>query len=279
MSWQRFEYICRRAYTHIKKGETVTESLSKAKNEEGLDLYGDNISPNSMQYKILGYLDDLDRDKALGSLVFYKDLQMNKQLDKTLRFKRVFAYLCYVSLFFFTVVSIYHLKVTPTFESFFTDLGWGVPPSLALYGDYGGILLAGLLLFLLLSLTISFKLTHLMEFREGLDEGLIFRFCLFPSIKKHYYNVKEILGFPIELKEENKRESKIFKHLKNIDETDMDLAYEMKVLLEIEMSALQSECHRQVKLMTTILFSVMVFSLFSFLVAAYTPIFYMGEGI
>lgn len=279
MTWQRFEYICRRAYTNIQKGEAVTESLSKAKSEEGLDLYGDNISPKSMQYKILSYLNGLDRDKALSSLVFYKDLQMNKQLDKTLRFKRVFAYLCYVSLFFFTVVSIYHLKVTPTFESFFTDLGWGMPPSLALYSDYGGLLLIILFLLLLLALIISFKLTHLLEFREGQNDDFIFRFFLFPSIKTHYYNVKEILGFPIELKEKNERESKIFKHLKSVNEADMDLAYEMKVLLEVEMSKLQSECHRQVKLMTAILFSVMIFSLFSFLVAAYTPIFYMGEGI
>lgn len=278
MTWQRFEYICRRTFARIEEGETVSVSLAKAKNETGADLYGDIISPKSLQHQILSDIEKLDDDKAILALNIYKNLQMNQQLDKSLKFKRVFTYLMYVSIFFYMVAAIYHLKVIPTFSEFFTDLEWGMPSFFVFYDNYGGLFLLLVLALLLLSLSIYLKLLNLIDFREGNENSFLFRYLILPSIKTSYIRVKTILTFPVQALQTNS-DIAVTEHLNNISRSTMDVGYELKVLAEVEMSRLLSECQWQIKIMTIMLFSTMVFSIFSFLFAAYTPLFYMGEAI
>ena len=98
MTWERFGYICRRASVDRKAAESISECLSRIENDKACELYGNRIPSNSFPRKILNEISRIDSgDEAQKALGVYKELNLSQHFEEPMRFKRVVAYLGYVT--------------------------------------------------------------------------------------------------------------------------------------------------------------------------------------
>jgi len=282
MTWERFGYICRRASVDCQEAESISECLSKIEIDKACELYGNGIPSNTLPRKILSKISSIENDdEALKALDIYQKLNLSKHFEEPMRFKRVVAYLSYVTFIFYVVVGTYQLKVAPSFLEAFENFDIQIPGYLNFYQDHWGYFVLIVSVILISALLIGSHLRNLFNFDLGRENSLIVRFLVFPSIRKSYLKVIYILQFPIAGNSEPVESEirLIVNHLKNIKESKLDISREMQELIEIEMRVLLESCESQMKYISIMVALIVVFAVFLFLVSAYSPIFILGEAV
>jgi hypothetical protein len=282
MTWERFGYICRKVSVGSTDHESISTCLNRVENDKSCDLYGGKIGTNSWPRKILDRIGGMqDENEAKKAVESYKELNLTKQFEEPMRFKRVMAYLSYVTFIFYSVVGIYQLKVTPSFIEAFENFEISIPSHLLFYQDYWGYFVLVVTIFLISALLIGFKIKTLFSFNVGLENSLIVKYFVFRNIRKSYLKVIGILEFPTlssnQLKNQNN--NPIICHLEAVRNSDMCVSREMRELIEIEMQSLLENCEKQMKIVYISVALMVVVAIFFFLVSAYSPIFILGETV
>ncbi len=282
MTWARFGYICRKVSVDSKDSETISECLSRVQNEQSCDLYGRKIVTNSWPKTILDRVGNIqDKKEAKKVIEIYKDLNLFKQLEEPMRFKRVIAYLSYVSIVFYIVVAVYQLMVIPSFIETFENFEISIPNHLLFYQNYWGYLVLVVSIFLLSALLIGFQIKKLFSFNMEVENSFIIKYLVFNRIRTSYLRVIDILRFPIICsdKSKNKEMNLVTRHLQAVKDSNMCVSKEMQELIEIEMQSLLESCEDQMKVVSIAVALVVVSAIFFFLVSAYSPIFILGEAV
>ena len=282
MTWERFGYICRKVCAEIGDNEPVASCLARINQTKTCTLYGKQLGRRSRPKKILDRIGSFDnRDRALSALKIYQGLNLSEKFEEPMRFKRVVAYLSYVTFVFYIVVGIYQAKVAPAFLNAFASFETSIPNHLIWYRDYWGYLVLTVSILLISSLIIGHHLRKIFRFELGIEDGFIFRYLVFSSIRKSYKKVINILQYPIASTDEetNGTSSELIKHLDDIKFSNMSVAAEMQELLRIEMRFLVDKCEQQMKLISFLVAITVVSAIFFFLASAYSPIFILGETI
>ena len=282
MTWERFGYICRKVSVDTGDQESVSACLSRVENEKSCDLYGRKIGDKSWPRKILNAIQDIqDQDKAKETIETYKNLSLTKQFEEPMRFKRVIAYLSYVTFVFYSVVGVYQVKVAPSFIGVFEDFGIPIPISLLFYQDYLVHFLIVVSLFLVSALLIGFQIKKLFNFNTGVEDTLFIKYLVSRNVRKSYLKIVNILEFPILTSDQlkNQNENPITSHLQSIKHSNMCISAEMQELIETEMQSLLEGSERQMKFITTSVVLVVVIAIFFFLASAYAPIFILGDAV
>ena len=123
MTWDRFGYICRKAASD-SSGASLAARLEQAQSEQACSLYGPAPKADSWPAQLLTRLAAMpEPDHAERALNTYQRLNLGRQLEAPVKFKRALAYLAYVTFVFYLVAGIYQLKVTPTFSNVLDNLG------------------------------------------------------------------------------------------------------------------------------------------------------------
>lgn len=282
MTWKRFAYICRKVSAEYNDQESISSYLSRVDNEESSQLYGAPPGKHSLSRKILDQIGSLDnKDDALTALNIYQGLNLAEKFDEPMQFKRVVAYLSYVAFIFYIVVAVYQLMVAPAFLGAFENFNLSAPGYLGWYQDYWGYFVLVVSILLIFSLVIGHYLRKIFRFELGIENSFILKYMVFRSIRKSYLKVIDILQFPVlRAGEANSHStSTIVEHLKNIEDSNMNVAVEIQELLQIEMRFLLEKCEWQMKCISILVAVVLIFAIFFFLVSAYSPIFVLGETI
>lgn len=282
MTWERFGYICRRASVDRKAAESISECLSRIENDKACELYGNRIPSNSFPRKILNEISRIDSgDEAQKALGVYKELNLSQHFEEPMRFKRVVAYLGYVTFIFYVVVGIYQLKVAPSFLEAFENFDIQIPNHLTFYQDYWGYFVLIVSIILISALIIGSQLKKLFNFGLGQKNSWVVRFLVFPTIRRSYIKVINILQFPVlaDSASVDSEASLTINHLKNIKESKLDISREMQELIEIEMRVLLESCEKQMKYISIAVALIVVAAVFLFLASAYSPIFILGETV
>jgi len=282
MAWERFGYICRKASVDCNDKESVSECLNRIGNEKSCDLYGEKIGANSWPNKILkGIKDNQDEDDAKKSIEIYSGLDLSRQFEEPMSFKRVIAYLSYVTFIFYIVVAIYQLKVAPAFIEAFENFELSIPSHLLFYQDYWGYLVLLVSILLITALLMGFQIKRLFRFDVGIENSLIIKYLVFNNVRNSYLRVIDILEFPIfcAQKLKDKKNNPMICHLLAIKSSKMSTSAEMQELIEIEMRLLLESCEKQLKLVSVVVALIVVLAIFFFLVSAYSPIFILGEAV
>lgn len=282
MAWEKFGYICRRASVDRQDIESISACLSRIENDNSCGIYGKDIPSNSLPRNILNHIGNIKNEsEAQGALDIYKELNLTKQFEEPMRFKRVVAYLSYVTFIFYIVVGIYQLKVAPSFLEAFESFDIQIPSHLTFYQDYWGYFVLIVSILLIAALLTGSQLRKLFNFDLGRENGWVVRFLVLPSIRKSYLRIINILKFPI-LNNSDSKEGDIMlvaSHLKQIKESKMNISREMQELIEIEMRILLENCEKQIKYISIVVALIIVSAVFFFLVSAYSPIFILGETV
>ncbi|WP_333608319.1 hypothetical protein [Arsukibacterium sp.] len=282
MTWERFGYICRKVSAGIGEHETVSDCIARVEKEQSSALYGKPIGSSSIQRKILEQIGSFEnKDKALSALNLYQGLKLSENFEEPMRFKRVVAYLSYVTFIFYIVVGIYQLKVAPTFLGALEDLNLSMPSYLGWYQDYWWYFVLAVTILLISSLLIGHNLRKIFRFVLGIENSVVLKYLAFKGIRQSYIKVIDILQFPIELSSDknSKTPSKLVEHLHDVQVSNMSVAVEMQELLRIEMRLLLERCEQQMKYISMLVAFVVVWAIFFFLASAYSPIFVLGEVI
>lgn len=290
MTWERFGYICRRASVDRQENESLSECLSRIDRDKASALYGPSIALNALPRKILSHLGCVENEKeALEALKVYKELNLSKHFEEPIRFKRVIAYLVFITFMFYVVVGTYQLKVTPVFFEAFEDLGVEIPSNLAFYQDYWIYFVIIISVLLFASLLIGYHFKKLFKFIVGQEDSWIVRFLVFPIIRKSYLRIVNILQFPLLAssrtvnggikKSVDSDSCLVVNHLSDVKKTELDLSREMQELIEIEMRILLENCEKQLKYISIFIAAIIVCAIFLFLVSAYSPLFMFGDSV
>jgi hypothetical protein len=262
--------------------ESISECLNRVGNEKSCDLYGKKNAANSWPSKILEGIKGIqDEYEAKKSIEIYSGLNLTRQFEEPMRFKRVIAYLCYVTFIFYIVVAIYQIKVAPAFLEAFENFELSIPSHLLFYQDYWGYLVLLISILLITALLMGFQIKRLFSFDTGIENSLIIKYLVFRNIRKSYLRIIDILEFPIlcaqKLKTQNN--NPITSHLQAIKNSKMSVSTEMQALIEIEMKLLLENCEKQLKFASVAVALVVVSAIFFFLVSAYSPIFILGDAV
>lgn len=282
MTWERFGYICRRASVDCHEAESISECLSRIENEKACELYGNKIPPNSIPRKILSEISRMDSGgESQKALDIYKELNLSKHFEEPMKFKRVLTYLGYVTFIFYIVVGIYQFKVAPSFLEAFENFDIQVPSHLTFYQNYWGYFVLAVSIILISALVIGFRLKKLFNFGLEQENSWIVKFLVFPTIRRSYLKVVDILLFPIlaDNTSVDREASLTMNHLKNIKESKLVISREMQELIEIEMRVLLESCEKQMKYISVSVALIVVVAVFLFLASAYSPIFILGETV
>ncbi len=282
MTWERFGYICRKVSAEIGEDESVSSCVSRVNKSKSCDLYGKRLGLHSLAKKILDQIiSSENKDLAISALNIYKGLSLSEKFEEPMRFKRVVAYLSYVTFVFYIVVGIYQVKVAPTFLNAFEDFELSIPSHLGWYQDYWGYFVLAVSILLISSLVIGHYLRKLFRFDLGIENSFVFKYLVFKSIRTSYLKVLDILLFPIRNTDDQKtnNSSELIDYLQEIQDSNMSVAIEMQELLRIEMRFLLDKCEQQMKYISILVALVVVSAIFFFLASAYSPIFVLGETI
>lgn len=282
MTWERFGYICRRVSAGIGENESVSSCIARVEKSESCALYGKQLGRLSLPKKILDQIGSFENEKkALSALHIYQALNLSEKFEEPMRFKRVVAYLSYVTYVFCIVVGIYQVHVAPTFLNAFENFEISIPRHLTWYQDYWGYFVLVVSLLLISSLVIGRHLRKIFRFNLGIENGLIFRYLVFRSIRASYIKVIDILQFPITRTDEHNisAASELINHLREVEASNMSVAVEMQELLRVEMRFLLEKCEQQMKYISILVALVVISAIFFFLASAYSPIFVLGETI
>lgn len=276
MTWERFGYICRKADADRQSHRSLAECLTAVEAEPACNLYGDKIPANTWPRTILDRLKSMqDEQEGQFAIDTYKNLTLSRHLEEPMRFKRMIAYLSYITFIFYVIVGIYQTKVTPSFIEAFENFGISVPNILVLYLNYWLYLFGVVSLLIFLTLLIGFKVRSLFKFKTGFEHSFVFKYLLFGRIRQSYSKLIEILQFPVQM--ENDIGGEISEHLNAVKRSNMNLSKEMQELIEIELRRLFGSCERQIKIISATIAIIIVASVFTFLVSAYSPIFIFGD--
>ena len=282
MTWERFGYICRKVSAEIGEDESVSSCVSRVDKSKSCELYSKRLGLHSLAKKILDQIISCEnKDSAISALNIYKGLSLSEKFEEPMRFKRVVAYLSYVTFVFYIVVGIYQVKVAPTFLNAFEDFELSIPSHLGWYQDYWGYFVLAISILLISSLIIGHHLRKLFRFDRGIENSFVFKYLFFKSIRTSYLKVLDILLFPINNADDQKtnNSSELIGYLREIQTSHMSVEIEMQELLRIEMRFLLERCEQQMKYISILVALVVVSAIFFFLASAYSPIFVLGETI
>ena len=306
MTWERFGYICRKASATISADnkvnsyisnnvdsninndhyQTIAERLHDIESEVACDLYGKRMDYNSWSQKILQAIASMpDANRAQETLAIYQDLNLTKSFAEPMQFKRIIAYLSLTVLMFYIMVTIYTIKITPVFVDFFESTGQTAPVQLMSYQYYSGSFILLVSILLIFALVMGFQLKALFRFQAGVENSLIIKYLTFPSIRKSYLKVIDILTFPLLATNQQdeflyrQHSSSVIVHLQSVKNANMSVAKEMQELIEIEMHELLVSCENQLKLISTLIAVIVASAILFFLVSVYAPIFMFGNAV
>lgn len=282
MTWERFSYICRKASTSCHTEETMASCIDRIENETGSHLYGRKIVANSWHRKLLTEIGaTANKDDARRILNLYGKLRIANRVDEPMQFRRLTAYLAWITVVFLIVAGIYQLKVAPAFLEAFENFEVSIPSHLLFYKEYGTFFFAVIFSLILFSLIVGSQLASLCRLPYRAEESFVVRYLAFSGIKTSYGNLIELLQYPLLSVGDVKAypNSKIAKQLGEINKCNMNLVDELQVLIDIEIRKLVEGCESQMKILSILTALMVLAAIFFFLASAYSPIFILGETV
>lgn len=282
MTWERFGYICRKAVVDSNENESISESLRRIEHEQACSLYGAKIKLNSWPRVILDRIGSMqEKDDAKRALEIYGLLNLNDNFEEPIQFKRVLAYLCWITVIFYLVVLIYQLKVAPAFIETFENLDMSIPRHLVYFQGYWWCFVVVVNVFLVSAFLVGLEMRNVFKFKLGVEDGFFIKYLVFSGVRKSYLKIVGILQYPFcdEPKSIAKLNDEIIEHLKGVDSLGMSVAMEMKELVAIEMKVLLLESEKQLKIISAVIAIVVIAAVFFFMVGAYSPIFVLGDAV
>lgn len=291
MTWERFGYICRKAAASRLEGGSVAERLSQIEAEVACHLYGDPIKDRSWPRKILTDIQAMhNAQEAQEAIDIYQHLNLTQQFAAPMRFKRIVAYLSLIIFVFYSMVTIYSVKLVPVFIDLFETVGQSAPVHLLGFYQYAGTFVIVASLLLLFNLLLGHQLKKLFTFKVGIENSFIIKYLVLPTIRNSYLKVLEILQFPlrnVQLRTESTSNisdhslsgTLVTEHLREVNAANMSVSKEMQELIEIEMRTLLASCEKQLKLLTILVAVTVLSAVGFFLVSAYSPMFMFGEFV
>lgn len=277
MSWERFQYICRRSHELLRRDGSVSDVIRSADSEEGASLYGENFGKGSLPGKLLEEIAELsDRDKIANALKVYGELRLDRDLALPPHFRRASLYLVLVMLVFSMAFGIYFVKVMPTFMDIFESQGMAKVPALEFFLQYSGYLYNLVLVAVVLVLLLGRHIKKLLSYEESSASSSFYRLMTLPEIHRRHRRIVAAIRYPL-ADSENGAGDLVASHLKNIEGSGMSVAYEMQRIIGEESRRLLQACERQIRMMIAFIGISVVLMAGYFLYSAYTPLFLLGE--
>jgi hypothetical protein len=271
MNWIQFRSVCRQ-YKALEGQNSAHPKINPQ--------LGHSEPPSRLAYTLHERLTQLSPKERITAAGLYSQLPLYRSLQESTQFKRAFLYMAYVSFVFFVTLAIYQAKVQPQVESMMLMLleeDWNAS-DYAVYRVLTPSLSIFIFAYLLLAFWIAYTLRKLQRFELDASRSWVFRTLLFPSIRRHYRHVLDLLYYPILSSEARGQTNNwITEHLCALDRDGYPIHEEINDILLLETQSLNYRCEQQMRWMAAALGIYLVISIALFLVSVYSPIFMTGN--
>lgn len=281
-TWSRFSYLCRRVQNSLHADEPVRDCIKRYSNEQAISIYTENQPSSKLARELEADLASIANSGVAKSTAgIYSKINFMKTLSADLQYKRANFYLLYITLIFAVVSAIYSVYVMPAMSRVFEMLDIATPPSYEYIMRYGWLMSLGLVLILLISLLLGYRLKRAFRLDPDFSESVLVKLFAFPAIKRAHARIIESLRFPVKyaLGQLPEQPSIINNHLMDIERSNMCMATEIEEILSRESAIMATRCEKQLRYITIVISVLIVFMLWQFLMMAYLPIFHSGEAI
>ncbi len=280
MDWERFHYICRRTLHEIGERESVNDCIERIEKSTACDLYGSSGRADSISQNLLmGIKNKSDRSEAINALEIYSAMDLSNLLTESIHFRRVVIYLALVLSVFIGVSGIYQYVVAPAFLETFESFNMTTPTELVFFQDYWIYFVVAIVIVMSLSLYIGQTLKNIMAFKVNRLNTFAVQFFVPRKIKYSYASIIEAIFYPVSMtpSQTENQIGNIDEHLKDIEQTGMDLAIEIASIIKLERNKLVDKSEKFMNILSAIIAISVIYMVLSFLASAYSPIFSLGE--
>lgn len=280
MTWIRFNYICRRLGAVAQMNNTTQQDIQQIETEPGTELYGEAIPVNSLGRHLLNKLSKLTPGPQLNTAIsVYGGLNLAPLIDEPKAFIRYVYYLYIVSSIYFVVSWIYQFYVTPAMNDMLVSLSADISTASSSYYQYWPYYQTAIAIALVLIAFYCFVLRRLFKFKQGQENSLLFRFFISKGVKESYRNVVGLLTYPVQqpIEQPVNLAEPYFSHLKNIEQSKMNLATELQALIKTEAQKFHKKTEQQIQRLLVCAWIIIIAAIYVFLSNAYAPIFVLGE--
>lgn len=281
MSWERFNYICRRANAVHQTDEPIGQCLKRVEAEAGTKLYGEAIQKNSLSRDLLNEMAQTTHAKnGRDALQLYASLNLGQWMAKPLQFKRYFSYIYIVGAIYFIVATLYQTKVMPTINDALAQFMNSSELPLSFYHQQWLTVQVCIGLILLISCALSFAYSQLYSFKNNITTRITLKIFASRSLKNSHKNLNDLLRYPL-LKHSQPatiQPSTYVSHLIEVDNSGMRLDIEIKALVKAETARLVHSIERHMKLALGISWVTLMAAIFTLLINTYSPIAMLGEA-
>ena len=112
-----------------------------------------------------------NNNDAIEALSIYKKLSLSKQFEEPMKFKRVLAYLSYITFIFLGVTFVYRLYVLPSFTEIFETFDISNQSPIGNFQEYWAYFFLVTIFILIMSLFIGFHLRGLFKFHVNIEQS------------------------------------------------------------------------------------------------------------
>ena len=220
-----------------------------------------------------------DEQAAASAVALYAELDSHSLELSPVKFKRAIAYLCYVTLVFYLVASIYAVKVLPSIVNAFRDLEVPSGGLIALYSEHWGLIIIAITLMLIGCALIALQLSKAIALCPNLDHALALRYFAPRSVLRSYRRLRAAIEHPIHRAAPavETSDTHLTAYLNRLEATGAPLAPEINAMIGVQAQALSSACERYLRVLIAVVAVVIILGIFGFLVSAYSPIFALGD--
>ena len=282
MAWDRFHFLCRRYNQLLQSGEVFREAAVQVESTNGVELYGDPLKIDTIQFKLIHSLKAFSDPQQIKKVTdIYGQLDFSSILDEPPKLRKAKAYIIFVTIVFFIVYVIYHFFVTPVFISMFESFQMAPPDYMVWYVKNWYLPIVVVFSLIGILFAICYQVNNLYKFKVSSPDSVFYRFFIPGRIKKSYSNIIEIVSFPLsrEMNQAEHQKTIISRYLEQVEEAGLNLVTEIHILLRREGKNLAKYTERFVLSMMVVMFILIIVSIFFFLSSAYAPIFMMGSLI
>ena len=279
MSWDRFHYICRRI---ARQSSVAPQALvADATLAQHGHWYGPPLIQGQLPGKLLAEMlacADDDAVRRCASL-YVRIRPEDGGATPMARLASTVSYTAVLLLLLLVSGAIYRIRVLPVFESVYAMNGFGAVQWIHAYLQYFDAIALMLVLAMAAGLLMLLRIRDLFVGWGLAVDAPLTRLLLGRRIGEASDRLVDLLRFPLTRLGQQTALSPIQLCLREAEVLGLAVDEEINHLLSVHSRQLYAACERRLRIMMALVGGGTVLAIAGFVVAAYLPIFYLGETL
>ncbi|MFC3149820.1 hypothetical protein ACFOEK_02135 [Litoribrevibacter euphylliae] len=251
---------------------------------ESLDIatqFGPELKAGGLASSIIASCknDDLTHEGAKQALDLYKGLDVSVLTHKPSRIRRVGVYIGFLTLMYLILSGIYLTYVIPQNLAMFEVMDIPTPARFMWFVNNWAIISVVIILILIGAFLISKTIKDMFDYDRDMESSWVYRFLLPKRMREEYEKLISLMHLPLFIGKNVKDgiNDQVIEYYQSDGMSTADVSQSLSLLMREHLSNLIAYCESYMRRIYVVVAILIVFTIFEFIVSAYTPLFVMGD--